>query len=152
MSMSMSIKRARIYSQYTGAPSQVASDVVAARTRQQEVDHHVRTGPGGPGADPCGAAVEGDDREVGPRVSQLQTSHHARLLPLLDVEGDYERALHEQFASYRLRGEWSDLTPLGDPVTVIIAALAELGLPIRAGIDMGLPEGPCTASQANGTG
>ncbi|MFT9787606.1 GIY-YIG nuclease family protein [Streptomyces rhizosphaericola] len=70
------------------------------------------------------------------RVSQLQTSHHARLLPLLDVEGDYERALHERFASYRVRGEWFDLTPLGDPVTVIIAALAELGLHIRSGPDM----------------
>ncbi|MFE6727844.1 GIY-YIG nuclease family protein [Streptomyces californicus] len=86
------------------------------------------------------------------RVSQLQTSHHAKLIPLLDVEGDYERALHEQFASYRLRGEWFDLTPLGDPVTVIIAALAELGLPIRPGLDMALPEEPCNASQANGTG
>ncbi|UTR83695.1 GIY-YIG nuclease family protein [Streptomyces cavourensis] len=86
------------------------------------------------------------------RVSQLQTSHHAKLLPLLDVEGDYERALHEQFASYRLRGEWFDLTPLGDPVTVIIAALAELGLPIRAGLHMGLTDGPCNASQSNGTG
>ncbi|WP_331761787.1 GIY-YIG nuclease family protein (plasmid) [Streptomyces anulatus] len=62
------------------------------------------------------------------RVSQLQTSHHARLLPLLDVEGDYERALHERFASCRVRGEWFDLTPLGDPVAVVIAALAELGL------------------------
>ncbi|ALC32328.1 GIY-YIG nuclease family protein [Streptomyces sp. CFMR 7] len=71
------------------------------------------------------------------RVSQLQTSHHARLLPLLDVEGDYERALHERFASYWVRGEWFDLTPLGDPVTVIIAALAELGLHIRSGPDMG---------------
>ncbi|MEV8529908.1 GIY-YIG nuclease family protein [Streptomyces sp. NPDC052000] len=56
------------------------------------------------------------------RVSQLQTSHHARLLPLLDVEGDYERALHERFANYRVRGEWFDLMPLGDPVTVVIAA------------------------------
>ncbi|MCY0930895.1 GIY-YIG nuclease family protein [Streptomyces sp. H27-H1] len=74
------------------------------------------------------------------RVSQLQTSHHARLLPLLDVEGDYERALHERFAHYRVRGEWFDLTPLGDPVTVVIAALAELGLNIRSGLGLGLPE------------
>ncbi|MFH9118373.1 GIY-YIG nuclease family protein [Streptomyces globisporus] len=70
------------------------------------------------------------------RVSQLQTSHHARLLPLLDVEGDYERALHERFASCRVRGEWFDLTPLGDPVAVVIAALAELGLDIRSGLGM----------------
>ncbi|WP_331734769.1 GIY-YIG nuclease family protein [Streptomyces sp. NBC_00887] len=65
------------------------------------------------------------------RMSQLQTSHHARLLPLLDVEGDYEGALHDRFADYRVRGEWFDLTPLGDPATVVIDALAELGLDIR---------------------
>ncbi|WP_030990090.1 GIY-YIG nuclease family protein [Streptomyces sp. NRRL WC-3744] len=65
------------------------------------------------------------------RMSQLQTSHHAKLLPLLDVEGDYEGALHERFADYRVRGEWFDLTPLGDPVKVVIDALADLGLDIR---------------------
>ncbi|MFF1561040.1 GIY-YIG nuclease family protein [Streptomyces sp. NPDC058279] len=65
------------------------------------------------------------------RMAQLQTSHHARLLPLLDVEGDYEGALHERFADYRVRGEWFDLTPLGDPITVVVDALAELGLDIR---------------------
>ncbi|MGP3637555.1 GIY-YIG nuclease family protein [Streptomyces sp. 24-1644] len=65
------------------------------------------------------------------RMAQLQTSHHARLLPLLDVEGDYEGALHDRFADYRVRGEWFDLTPLGDPTTVVIDALAELGLDIR---------------------
>ncbi|MEU5499825.1 GIY-YIG nuclease family protein [Streptomyces griseofuscus] len=67
------------------------------------------------------------------RMAQLQTSHHARLLPLLDVEGNYESALHERFADYRLRGEWFDLTPLGDPATVVIDALAELGLDIQSG-------------------
>ncbi|MFJ5548692.1 GIY-YIG nuclease family protein [Streptomyces sp. NPDC093225] len=65
------------------------------------------------------------------RMAQLQTSHHARLLPLLDLEGDYEGALHERFVDYRVRGEWFDLTPLGDPTTVVIDALAELGLDIR---------------------
>lgn len=67
------------------------------------------------------------------RMAQLQTSHHARLLPLLDVEGDYEGPLHARFAAYRVRGEWFDLTPLGDPATVVIDALAELGLDIRSG-------------------
>ncbi|MFJ7264994.1 GIY-YIG nuclease family protein [Streptomyces globosus] len=38
------------------------------------------------------------------RMAQLQSSHHARLLPLLDVEGDYEAALHERFADHRVRG------------------------------------------------
>ncbi|MFD6877004.1 MULTISPECIES: GIY-YIG nuclease family protein [unclassified Streptomyces] len=67
------------------------------------------------------------------RMAQLQTSHHARLLPLLDVEGDYEGALHERFADYRVRGEWFDLTPLGDPATVVLGALTEMGLDIRTG-------------------
>ncbi|WP_077801834.1 GIY-YIG nuclease family protein [Streptomyces sp. JHA26] len=65
------------------------------------------------------------------RMTQFQTSHHAKLLPLLDVEGDYEGALHKRFADYRVRGEWFDLTPLGSPVKVVIDALADLGLDIR---------------------
>ncbi|WP_331726489.1 GIY-YIG nuclease family protein (plasmid) [Streptomyces avidinii] len=65
------------------------------------------------------------------RMAQLQTGQPARLMPLLDVEGDYEAALHERFADYRVRGEWFDLTPLGDPATVVMDALAELGLAIR---------------------
>jgi hypothetical protein len=65
------------------------------------------------------------------RLSQLQTGQPTRLLPLLDVEGDYEDALHSRFADYRVRGEWFDLTPFGDPVTAVIDALAELGLDIR---------------------
>ncbi|MFD3678591.1 GIY-YIG nuclease family protein [Streptomyces sp. NPDC058613] len=65
------------------------------------------------------------------RLAQLQTGQPARLLPLLDVEGDYEAALHERFAEYRVRGEWFDLTPLGDPATVVMDALAVLGLDIR---------------------
>ncbi|MFF2922504.1 GIY-YIG nuclease family protein [Streptomyces celluloflavus] len=67
------------------------------------------------------------------RISQLQTSHPAKLLPLLDVEGAYERALHERFADHRVRGEWFDLTPLGNPVTAVMDALAELGLDIQPG-------------------
>ncbi|MFD4760933.1 GIY-YIG nuclease family protein [Streptomyces sp. NPDC058439] len=67
------------------------------------------------------------------RMAQLQTSHPTSLLPLLDVEGDYESALHEKFADHRVRGEWFDLTPLGDPATAVIDALAELGLDIRPG-------------------
>ncbi|MCX5166220.1 GIY-YIG nuclease family protein [Streptomyces sp. NBC_00264] len=65
------------------------------------------------------------------RMVQLQTSHPASLLALLDVEGDYENALHKKFADHRVRGEWFDLTPLGDPATAVIDALAELGLDVR---------------------
>ncbi|GAA2267942.1 hypothetical protein GCM10010232_70490 [Streptomyces amakusaensis] len=65
------------------------------------------------------------------RMAQLQTGQPARLVPLLDVEGDFESVLHERFAGRRVRGEWFDLTSLGDPVAVVIDALAELGLGIR---------------------
>ncbi|WP_424863425.1 GIY-YIG nuclease family protein [Streptomyces sp. MMS24-I29] len=65
------------------------------------------------------------------RMAQLQTSQPAALLPLLDVEGDYESALHERFADHRVRGERFDLTPLGHPATVVVDALVELGLDIR---------------------
>ncbi|GAA0270742.1 hypothetical protein GCM10010302_05380 [Streptomyces polychromogenes] len=61
------------------------------------------------------------------RLAQLQTGQPALLLPLLDIEGDYEAALHTRFAEYRVRGEWFDLTPLGDPATAVMDALAALG-------------------------
>ncbi|MFJ7209485.1 GIY-YIG nuclease family protein [Streptomyces sp. NPDC098789] len=73
------------------------------------------------------------------RMAQLQTGQPARLLPLLEAEGDYETALHTRFAQYRARGEWFDLTPLGDPVTVVIEALTELGSGIRPGACDGVP-------------
>ncbi|MEU6215435.1 GIY-YIG nuclease family protein [Streptomyces sp. NPDC047023] len=65
------------------------------------------------------------------RLAQLQTGQPARLLPLLDVEGDFEAALHARFAEYRVRGEWFDLTPLGDPATAVTDALAAMGLDFR---------------------
>ncbi|MBT2439944.1 GIY-YIG nuclease family protein [Streptomyces sp. ISL-36] len=65
------------------------------------------------------------------RVAQLQTGQPAALQPLLEVDGDYERSLHTRFEDYRLRGEWFDLTPLGDPVTVVVEALMELGVDTR---------------------
>ncbi|MEU7295157.1 GIY-YIG nuclease family protein [Streptomyces exfoliatus] len=68
------------------------------------------------------------------RVASLQTGQPARLRPLLEVDGDYERALHMRFAPYRMRGEWFDLTPLGDPVTVVVEALQELGVDVQPGL------------------
>ncbi|MFE6713970.1 GIY-YIG nuclease family protein [Streptomyces sp. NPDC057695] len=65
------------------------------------------------------------------RVAQLQTGQPADLRPLLEVDGDYEGALHGRFVDYRVRGEWFDLTPLGDPVTVVVETLKELGVDIR---------------------
>ncbi|MGA4960267.1 GIY-YIG nuclease family protein [Streptomyces lavendulocolor] len=66
------------------------------------------------------------------RVAQLQTGQPATLRPLLEVDGDYEAELHDRFAAYRRRGEWFDLTPLGDPATVVAEALRELGADIAA--------------------
>ncbi|MFB6632172.1 GIY-YIG nuclease family protein [Streptomyces sp. NPDC056362] len=68
------------------------------------------------------------------RVAQLQTGQPAKLRPLLDVDGDFEGPLHDRFADHRVRGEWFDLTPLGDPVTVVSEALMELDVDIRAGL------------------
>ncbi|MEU3401375.1 GIY-YIG nuclease family protein [Streptomyces filamentosus] len=66
------------------------------------------------------------------RLMALQTGQPARLHVLLEVDGDYERALHARFAEQHVRGEWYDLTPLGDPTTVVVKALGKLGADIRA--------------------
>lgn len=42
------------------------------------------------------------------------------------VRGDYEAALHSHFDAYRVRGEWFDLSSLGDPVAVVQAAVNEI--------------------------
>ncbi|MFC9736064.1 GIY-YIG nuclease family protein [Streptomyces hydrogenans] len=75
------------------------------------------------------------------RLAALQTGQPARLYPLLEVDGDYERALHTRFAEQHVRGEWFDLTPLGDPAAVVVEALAELGaegLPEFPGVEVGV--------------
>ncbi|WP_371674874.1 GIY-YIG nuclease family protein [Streptomyces sp. NBC_01276] len=63
---------------------------------------------------------------VGNRVAQLQTGQPMTLTVLLDSVGDYEAALHGRFDAQRVRGEWFDLTVLGDPVRLVLAALAAL--------------------------
>ncbi|MFF7147518.1 GIY-YIG nuclease family protein [Streptomyces griseoaurantiacus] len=60
------------------------------------------------------------------RMATLQTGHPMELSLLWSCEGDYERELHEAFARLRVRGEWFDLTPLGDPVTAVRAVVATL--------------------------
>jgi hypothetical protein len=58
------------------------------------------------------------------RLASLQTGQPLQLTLLWSQEGDCESYLHVKFAEYRVRGEWFDLTSLGDPVEVVEAALA----------------------------
>lgn len=56
------------------------------------------------------------------RLAALQTGQPSTLSLLWHCEGDHETALHRKFAAHRVRGEWFDLTPLGDPAEVVRAA------------------------------
>lgn len=60
------------------------------------------------------------------RMSSLQTGIPMKLSLLWSTEGDYEQDLHARFDTYRVIGEWFDLTSLGDPVTVVSGAVQEL--------------------------
>ncbi|MEW2393036.1 GIY-YIG nuclease family protein [Streptomyces venezuelae] len=60
------------------------------------------------------------------RRGALQTGLPFELTLLWSVLGDYEAQLHERFAEYRVRGEWFDLSPLGDPLQVIQDAVKRL--------------------------
>ncbi|MFJ3507831.1 GIY-YIG nuclease family protein [Streptomyces luteogriseus] len=60
------------------------------------------------------------------RMASLQTGLPMQLSLLWSCEGDFESDLHVHFAAYRVRGEWFDLTPLGDPVDAVKAAVAEI--------------------------
>ncbi|MFE9432369.1 GIY-YIG nuclease family protein [Streptomyces sp. NPDC006640] len=60
------------------------------------------------------------------RMSNLQTGQPLQLSLLWSCEFDYEAELHVHFDAYRVRGEWFDLTSLGDPVNVVEAAVGEI--------------------------
>ncbi|MFF9861110.1 GIY-YIG nuclease family protein [Streptomyces tendae] len=60
------------------------------------------------------------------RLRALQTGQPMQLSLLWSCSGDYEAALHTRFAAYRHRGEWFDLSSLGDPVEVVAAAVEEI--------------------------
>ncbi|MFH8392186.1 GIY-YIG nuclease family protein [Streptomyces sp. NPDC018036] len=64
------------------------------------------------------------------RLAQLQTGQPQQLYLLWTCGGgrDLERALHSRFAPYRSRGEWFDLTRLGDPRKAIREAVSELAI------------------------
>ncbi|MFE7512748.1 GIY-YIG nuclease family protein [Streptomyces sp. NPDC057540] len=59
------------------------------------------------------------------RLASLQTGNPTPLRILWVHEGDQqlEGHLHAVFADYRVRGEWFDLAPLGDPVVAVQAAV-----------------------------
>lgn len=59
------------------------------------------------------------------RLQSLQTGQPAKLSLVWTHEGDFEDALHRRFAVHRVRGEWFDLTPYGDPVAAVEAAIEE---------------------------
>jgi hypothetical protein len=60
------------------------------------------------------------------RMASLQTGLPMQLSLLWSYEGDFESALHIHFAAYRVRGEWFDLTSLGDSIDVVKAAVGEI--------------------------
>lgn len=60
------------------------------------------------------------------RLASLQTGQPMQLTLLWSHPVDHEAALHERFAEYRVRGEWFDLTPLGDPVAAVQSAVEAL--------------------------
>lgn len=60
------------------------------------------------------------------RCQALQTGLPFDLTLLWSTPGEYETRLHDMFAEHRVRGEWFDLTPLGDPLQVVQSAVAEI--------------------------
>ncbi|MGW2048608.1 GIY-YIG nuclease family protein [Streptomyces sp. NPDC001858] len=60
------------------------------------------------------------------RLRELQTGQPMDLHLLWSMAGDYERDLHVHFDVYRVRGEWFDLTSLGDPIDAVKAAVGEI--------------------------
>jgi hypothetical protein len=67
--------------------------------------------------------TKGDPKK---RLASLQTGQPMALSLLWAAPGDYEHALHQRFAEHRVRGEWFDLTPFGDPCEAVQAAVEEL--------------------------
>jgi hypothetical protein len=57
------------------------------------------------------------------RLRGLQTGLPFKLSLLWSVDGDFEADLHARFAAYRVRGEWFDLTPLGESVQTVTDAV-----------------------------
>ena len=67
------------------------------------------------------------------RLRGMQTGLPFELTLLWFTKGDFEDELHDIFAEHRVRGEWFDLTPLGDPVQIVRSAVAEIRMTVRTG-------------------
>ena len=61
------------------------------------------------------------------RLGNLQIGNHQRLVVRWACEGGepLEKHLHAVFKDYRIRGEWFDFSPLGDPVQAVRAEVGE---------------------------
>lgn len=66
------------------------------------------------------------------RLRFLQTGHPMLLSLLWTYPVNYETALHDRFDHCRVRGEWFDLTPVGDPVAVVDLTVRYLAAPDAA--------------------
>ncbi|MDX2295864.1 MULTISPECIES: GIY-YIG nuclease family protein [Streptomyces] len=97
------------------------------------------------GAEGLDAVKIGTTTDIGKRLGSLQTGLPLTLSVLWTCEGnrDLERALHEEFRAYRQRGEWFDLTRLGDPVAVVYKSV------IKHAPRLGLPTPPARSRQAD---
>lgn len=61
------------------------------------------------------------------RLGNLQIGNHQRLVVRWACEGGepLEKHLHAVFKDYRIRGEWFDFSPLGDPVEAVQAEVSK---------------------------
>ncbi|GGU11399.1 GIY-YIG nuclease family protein [Streptomyces lateritius] len=71
----------------------------------------------------------GTTNDLSLRLTALQTGNPNPLVLLWSHQGnrELEGHLHATFAAYRVRGEWFDLTALGDPAEVVQCAATSAG-------------------------
>ncbi|MFF8610892.1 GIY-YIG nuclease family protein [Streptomyces sp. NPDC015346] len=72
----------------------------------------------------------GTTKDLSLRLTALQTGNPNPLVLLWSHQGgrDLEGHLHATFAPHRVRGEWFDLNPLGEPVAAVQRAVEAAGL------------------------
>lgn len=101
--------------------AELVCQAAARRPRKPKVSHTYVVGMEGSDLVKIGYAADPKKR-----LQSLQVGQPAALGLLWCTVGDFEAELHQAFEAYRVRGEWFDLTPLGDAVEVIQQAVAEL--------------------------